>query len=973
MEKLFQFLFYPISNPEDKKAVEQEIIQRSHKTILVLAFLLGLIEGGLYFLFRFSVIDTEEEFGFLLVNALLVLAYLVTYRVFFKKNAVKYIAILFPYLCLLISQTLSIMAFQRDSTTPLNYFTFIIGTLIMKVFYPVESILLYALSYLTFSAIALRFVGQIQILIPLLSNTLLLTIAVGAINLLAFHRYRSDYANRKRLRELLIEKTTAEREMRAAKEEADQNRKRAEKAAQAKSDFLANMSHEIRTPMNAIIGLNDLLGKTSLTAKQKDYVEKVANAAKNLMGILNDILDTSKIESGKMVLETVEFSLDETLDYLSNLLGKKAQEKGIELVLTKSPRVPPSLLGDSLRLGQVLINLCANAIKFTEKGEVVLTVSLVSRTETEARLAFAVRDTGIGMTPEQTGRLFSAFSQADASTTRRFGGTGLGLMISKNLVELMGGILEAQSEAGIGSLFTFEAAFGIGKKLPSAMRDAAISLRGLRALIVEDHAATRQVICEYADDLGLETLSVHSGEEAVSAADETFGLVLMDWKLPGIDGIEAWNQMKNKLIGKKLPKILFITAFDKDEVLKSLTDEESISVLTKPIRPSALLDAIMSLFGITKGNPDVSKPLDIDLDTIRGAKILLVEDNDINRQVAREILEAEGFWVDSAENGHIACEMARSHAYDLILMDLQMPELDGFGATQRIRADPSVRKNLPIIALSADVLSQTLQRAKESGINDAIPKPIDPATLFQTLKRWIPEGRRERFTVKEFSSRPAVNPDTKENQIEQLRRMLPSLRVDWALSGLSGNVRLFRDILKKFLQNYEGFGEDFERRLKKEDRETAGRMLHTLKGVSAQIGAKKIYTLTELSESALRENPHTDEKLDAQLITALEATLSEIRKFLPLQQEEGAPINLGHVPTLKEKSQRLKALELALENYDARAEDLYSEMRFWLDRPPWTEKALLLEKALKKYDFDNALEICREALSQMETEEKEPE
>jgi len=546
-------------------------------------------------------------------------------------------------------------------------------------------------------------------------------------------------------------------------------------------------------------------------------------------------------------------------------------------------------------------------------------------------------------------------------------------MISKNLVELMGGILEAQSEAGIGSLFTFEAVFGIGKQLPSTIRDAANSLRGLKALVVEDHAATRQVICEYAEDLGLETLSVSSGEEAVLAADETFGLVLMDWKLPGIDGIEAWKKIKEKLREKSLPKILFITAFDKDEVLKSLTEEESISILTKPIRPSALLDAIMSLFGLMKGKPDVSQSLDIDLDTVRGAQILLVEDNEINRQVAREILEAEGFWVDSAENGLIACEMARARVYDLILMDLQMPELDGFGATLRIRADPSVRKEVPIIALSADVLSQTLQRAKESGMNDSIPKPIDPAKLFQTLKRWIPEGGRERFTVKESPSQPAGNPDTKESPIERMKRMLPSIHVDRALSGLSGNARLFREILSKFLRNYEGFGEDFVRRLKKKDRETAGRMLHTLKGVSAQIGAQRVHKLSELLESALREESVPEEGHGAQLIAALEATRREIQEFLSQQEEEATPNKLRNLPPLEERRERLKALELALDNYDARSEDIYSEMRCWLDSPPWGEKAKLLEDALKKYDFDKASEICRSVLSQMETEEKEPE
>jgi signal transduction histidine kinase/DNA-binding response OmpR family regulator len=902
------------------------------------------------------------------------MAYLVLYRTFYKRNAFKYISILFPYLCLLVALTLSSIAYQRGGSSPVTYFTFVVGTLIIKTFYPLESLFLYGFSYLFFTTLTLHFLAEQEaILIPVLSDSFLLTIATATINFVSFYRYRTNFYNRKRLGELLQEKTAAEQEMRLAKEEADQQRTRAELATKAKSDFLANMSHEIRTPMNAIIGLNDLLAKTRMNEKQKDYVDKVGNAAKNLMEILNDILDTSKIEAGKMGLETAEFSLDDTLDYLSNLLGKKAQEKGIELVFDKSPRIPPSLSGDSLRLGQVLLNLCSNAVKFTKKGEVVVSITLISRTDTEVRLSFEVRDTGIGMTQEQISRLFTAFSQADASTTRKFGGTGLGLLISKNLVDLMGGTLQVHSEPGIGSLFSFEVSFGSGKEHRSTILEETKSIRGLRALVVEDHAATRQVIWEYAVDLGLDTLSVSSGEEAISTIDESFDLIFMDWKLPGIDGIEAWRLIKEKLQGNSRLKVLFITAFDKDEIIHYLSDEDSVSILTKPIRPTALIDSIIALLGITPAKRPTQKPFEINLDTIRGAKVLLVEDNEINQQVARETLEAEGFWVEIADNGLIAYEKARSNVYDIILMDLHLPELDGIGATLRIRSDPSIRKDLPVIALSADVLSETLQRAKKAGMNDFVTKPIDPVTLFEILKRWIPEGKRPWFTHGDSSAKTTAESITEKKLIEQMRETLHSIHVEESLIRFSGNTSLFREALNKYQQNYEGFAEVFRNKLEKEEYENVEHLLHTLKGVAGQIGARKIQRFSEMLEPMVKERrnviyePHL-----GQLTAALEETRAEIQEFLLLQNEEETPITVKNTPSYEEMREQFKTLEDALENYDVRAEDIYSEMKYWLDIPPWGEIAKSLGKYLRIYDYEQALEISRSALRHIESKKVNP-
>lgn len=750
----------------------------------------------------------------------------------------------------------------------------------------------------------------------------------------------------------------------------EESRKEAHASNQAKSDFLANMSHEIRTPMNAVIGLNDLLSKTPLNKKQSDYVQKIGNASKNLLGILNDILDTSKIEAGKMTLEKIDFFLDDVVDHLASLMGGKAQEKGIELILSRSSQIPPALIGDPLRLGQVLINLCSNAIKFTEQGEVVVSIRLLEQKESKARLAFEIRDSGIGMTSEQIGRLFNAFTQADASTTRRFGGTGLGLTISKKIVEMMGGNLQVQSEVGKGSRFFFEAELAQGSEKRSVHREGAASLRGMKVLIVEDHAETRQVLHEYAVDLGFCPVLTSSGEEAVQAIDERIDLVFMDWKLPGIDGVMAWEQIKEKLSHAKLPKILFITAYDKEEVAQSLREEASAGILTKPVLPSSLFNAVMNLFGYEshKQPHTLSSALDarINLHPIRGARILLVEDNEINQQVARETLEAEGFWVDGAENGQVAWEKARNHFYDLILMDLQMPVLDGIEATLQIRSDPSIRKDLPIIALSADVMSQTREKVTEAGMNGSIPKPIDPLQLFETLKKWIPEGTREPFIPPQPSEEIDETQDA-QDQIPQMRRMMPSIQVDVGLKRISNNHRLYKEILGKFLRNYEDFGKEWKENLDIANTEDVARKLHTLKGVAANIGAMKVQNLSEKLETLVIEGESILENpLFEALLEALEESQREIETYLIQQERIQKTTRAAQSYNREELVQRCKELEEALASYDTKAEEILAQIRPSLEAHLGDNETKAMEKVLSAYDFDQAQEICQKIIESLE-------
>jgi len=769
----------------------------------------------------------------------------------------------------------------------------------------------------------------------------------------------------------IIEDITREREM---LEEAQRARAMAEEAARMKSDFLANMSHEIRTPMNAIVGMAYLALRTDLSPRQRDYLDKIQGAGQHLLGIINDILDLSRIEAGKLVVEHIPFSLERMIANVTALLAEKTAVKGLELIVDVADDVPNELIGDPLRLGQVLINYANNAVKFTEHGEVAIRVRRREAGEGQVELYFEVRDTGIGIDDDVRARLFSSFEQADSSTTRRYGGSGLGLVISRRLAELMEGEVGVSSTPGLGSTFWFTARLGHGPAQPSRFVPHD-ELVGRPRLVVDDNAHAREVLGEMLRRMGFAVTAVESGADALDevrraeAARRPYALVLLDWQMPGKDGITTAREIRNLPL-LDAPHLVMVSAHGRDELLAAARRVGIQDVLIKPVTASLLFDTVVRLLGHAPTGevlPVPAAPPALELSWLAGSRVLLVEDNDLNQQVALELLRQVGMRVDVAENGAVAVDKVRVQPYDIVLMDLQMPVMDGLAATREIRRLPGLA-GLPIVAMTANAMAGDRERCLAAGMQDHVSKPIEPARLWACLRRWLrPKEGAQPALVPPTAPAAAgeAGPAGGADMPADLAPLagVPDLSVEDGVRNALGRGPLYLALLGRFVAGQRDFPAHFASALAEGDLVSAERFAHTLKGLAAQIGAHALSDLAEQLEKAVRNRAAAVVlvPLQADVTRRLGALLAALQAALP------APPAVVAAPVAVDEAE-LAAVCCRLA--EALAADDFASGALLETHAPLLRAGLghrfpLIVEAARSFNFALAQEVLEEAMDSL--------
>ncbi|MES0335695.1 MAG: response regulator [Candidatus Magnetobacterium sp. LHC-1] len=754
----------------------------------------------------------------------------------------------------------------------------------------------------------------------------------------------------------------------------------ADSANRAKSEFLANMSHEIRTPINGIVGLGRLMLQTELSAKQRDYVNKIQSSSNSLLLLINDLLDLSKIEAGRLELDIVDFDLNSVLDNIVNMLAIKAEEKGVEIMLSIDKDVPFLLTGDPLRITQVITNLLNNAIKFTEHGEIILAIKVIDTDDKEVTLGFSVKDTGIGIKPDVMPNLFKPFSQADSSTTRRYGGTGLGLSICRKLIELMNGEISAKSEYAKGSEFTFTIKTAY-RQPPGTTYLMPHDLVGMKVMVVDDNESAREILKDILEGFTMYVTTVDCGMAAIeqlrrscemSTGQQQYRLLLIDHKMPGLNGIETTRHILSDPKITNPPIIIMVTAHGNDDVRQMSRELGIRTFLTKPLKKSMLFNTILEAFGKDtrhqvrrhdNGKSDTKR-----LSTIKGARLLLVDDHYVNQQVAFELLTDAGFVVDIANNGLeavSAVEMAREK-YGAVLMDIQMPQMDGLEATRKIREKLS-GDELPIIAMTAHVMREEQEKCYAAGMNDHISKPIDINDLCDTLLKWIPPTA----IFNDISGIPEEGPAPLQHEEYLPVDDLPGIDVVSGLKRLGGKRKLLQKVIIDFKNANAGIVDDIEAAIRGRDYNSARDLVHGLKGMASNISATALVNVVRELEDLLKKEDSGEIPGCMKRMTRELHTVFESARTLEALVREREPVKADVSGEVNELGAIILHLQQLLQHNSMQVRKYFAENRSSLVSVSSEKEVDELGSHINKLDFKGAMLMVRAIAESLNVAEKE--